>query len=62
MGSSRAQEAEKVAVLVPVRRDVEALVRRVALLEGKLAEACRAWDVADGKVRDLSSSSAEGSR
>jgi hypothetical protein len=62
MGSSWAQEAESVAVLVPIRRDVKALVHRVALLEGELEEARRAQEVAEQKVRDLSSSSAEGSR
>jgi hypothetical protein len=62
MGSSWAQEPESVAVLVPVRRDVKALVRRVALLDGELEEACRAQEVAEQKVRDLLSSSAEGSQ
>jgi hypothetical protein len=42
MGSSRAQEAKNVAVLVPVRRDVKALVRRVAILEGEHAQVHRA--------------------
>jgi hypothetical protein len=62
MGSSLAQEAENIAVLVSVRKDVEALVRRVALLKGELAEACQAREVAKEKVCDLSSSSIEGSR
>jgi hypothetical protein len=48
--------------LVSVRRDVEALVRRVALLKGELAEACQAREVAKEKVCDLSSLSTEGSR
>jgi hypothetical protein len=61
MGLSWAQEAENVPVLVPIWRDVKILVRRVALLEGELAESCQAWEVAEEKVFDLSSSSAEGS-
>jgi hypothetical protein len=61
MGLSWAQEAENVPVLVPIWRDVKILVRRVALLEGELAESCRAREVAEEKVFDLSSSSAEGS-
>jgi hypothetical protein len=39
MGSSRAQGLENVAVLEPIRMDVEAPVLRVALLEGELVEA-----------------------
>jgi hypothetical protein len=38
MGSSWAQEGENFAVLAPIRRDVKALVHRVALLEGGLLE------------------------
>jgi hypothetical protein len=52
----------KNAVLVPVRRVVEALVRRVALLEGKLVEAHRSQEVAEEKAHDLSRSLAEDSQ
>jgi hypothetical protein len=49
-------------VLVSVWRDGKTLVRWVALLEGKLAEACRAREVAEENVCDLLGSSDEGSR
>jgi hypothetical protein len=40
-GSSRAWEMESVVVLASVREDAEGLVRKVALLEGELAELAR---------------------
>jgi hypothetical protein len=61
-GSSRAWEMESVVVLASVREDAEGLVRKVALLEGELAEARQAREVAEDKVRNMSSSSVEGAR
>jgi hypothetical protein len=40
--------------------DGEGFVCKVVLLEGELAEAHWAWEVAEGKVHSLSGSSAEG--
>jgi hypothetical protein len=51
MVSFWAWEAESVAVLAPAPRDAERLVRKVALLEGELAEARWAPDVAGERVR-----------
>jgi hypothetical protein len=53
---------ESVVVLASVREDAEGLVRKVALLEGELAEARQAQEVAEDKVRNMSSSSVEGAR
>jgi hypothetical protein len=53
---------ENIVVLVSVWRDGKTLVRWVALLEGGLAEACRAREVAEENVCDLLGSSDEGSR
>jgi hypothetical protein len=61
-GSSRAWEMESVVVLASVQEDAEGLVRKVALLEGELAEARQAREVAEEKVRNMSSSSVEGAR
>jgi hypothetical protein len=61
-GSSRAWEMESVVVLASVWEDAEGLVRKVALLEGELAEARQAREVAEEKVRNMSSSSVEGAR
>jgi hypothetical protein len=61
-GSSRAWEMESVVVLASVREDAEGLARKVALLEGELAEARQAQEVAEDKVRNMSSSSVEGAR
>jgi hypothetical protein len=61
-GSSWAWEMESVVVLASVREDAEGLVRKVALLEGELAEARQAQEVAEDKVRNMSSSSVEGAR
>jgi hypothetical protein len=57
-GSSRAWEMGSVAVLASVQGDAKGLIHKVALLEGELAEACQAQEVAEEKVRSLSSSSA----
>jgi hypothetical protein len=62
MESSRAREMENVAVLASILGDGEGFVCKVVLLEGELAEAHRAWEVAEGKVHSLSGSSAEGAR
>jgi hypothetical protein len=37
---SRALEMENVVVLSSIREDAEGLIRKVALLKGKLMEAC----------------------
>jgi hypothetical protein len=60
MESSRAREMENVAVLASILGDGEGFVCKVVLLEGELAEAHRAWEVAEGNVHSLSGSSAEG--
>jgi hypothetical protein len=61
MESSRAWEMENVAVLASVwGGDAEGFIRKVALLEGELAEARRAREVAEEKVHSLLGSSAEG--
>jgi hypothetical protein len=51
---------ETVVVLTFFRGDAKGLVRKVALLEGELTEARRAWEKAEEKVHSLLSSSAEG--
>jgi hypothetical protein len=61
-GSSWVWEVESVVVLVSARGDAESLVHRVALLNGELVEARRAWDVARERVYRLSRSSVEGAR
>jgi hypothetical protein len=53
---------ENVVVLAFVQGDAEDFVRKVALLEGELAEAHQAQEVAKEKVRNWSGSSAEGVR
>jgi hypothetical protein len=62
MESSRAREMENVAVLASVwgGGDAEGFIRKVALLEGELAEARRAREVVEEKVHSLLGSSAEG--
>jgi hypothetical protein len=47
-------------MLASIWEDAEGLARKVALLEGELAEAHRAWEVAEEKFRSLSGMSAEG--
>jgi hypothetical protein len=61
MVSSRAHDVESVAILAPSRGDAEGLIRKVALLECELEEACPVWDVAGERVHRLSNSSAESS-
>jgi hypothetical protein len=48
------REAENAAALALAHEDVEGLVWKVTLLEGELAEARRAREVAKGKFRSLS--------
>jgi hypothetical protein len=62
MESSWAREMENVVVLASVQGGAEFFIHKVALLEGELAEAHRAWEVAEKKVHSLSGSSAEGVR
>jgi hypothetical protein len=58
-GSSPAWEMESIAVLVSACGDAEGLVRKVALLEGELMAAHRAWEKALEKVCNLSNSLAD---
>jgi hypothetical protein len=55
-------ETENAVVLASACEDAEGLVRKVALLEGELAEARRAWEVAEEKFHDLSDAAARGVR
>jgi hypothetical protein len=47
-------EAENIMVWVSAHEDVEGLVQKITLLEGELAEACRAREVAEENSRGLS--------
>jgi hypothetical protein len=51
--------AKNVVVLAPAHEDVEGLVRKVTLLEGELAQARRAREVAKGKFCGLSDVAAD---
>jgi hypothetical protein len=55
-------EVENVAVLASAREDIEGLVRKVNLLEGELAEARRAREVAEENFHGLSDAVADGAR
>jgi hypothetical protein len=46
-------EAESVAALAFAHEEVEGLVQKIAVLEGELAEACRAREVAEENSRGL---------
>jgi hypothetical protein len=52
-------EAENTIVLASVREDVESHVRKIALLEGELAEECRAREVVEEKSCGLSDAVAD---
>jgi hypothetical protein len=60
MELTRVREMENVVVLASVLEDVEGLIRKVSLLEGELAKACRPWEVVKEKFRSLSGASADG--
>jgi hypothetical protein len=53
-------QVENVMVLAFVWEDVEGLIRKVALLEGELAEAHQAREVAKEKFCHLSDASGDG--
>jgi hypothetical protein len=57
---TQAWEMENVMVLASVWEDAEGLVRKVALLEGEHAKACRTQEVAEEKFCRLSGASADG--
>jgi hypothetical protein len=52
-------EAENTIALASVREDVESHVRKIALLEGELAEECRAREVVEEKSCGLSDAVAD---
>jgi hypothetical protein len=60
--STWAQEVENVVVLVSIWEDDEGLVRKVALLEGELAEGRQAREVAKENFCSLSDASPDGAR
>jgi hypothetical protein len=59
---TQAWEVEGATVPASTREDAECLVRRLALLEGELAEARRAQEVTEEKFCHLSDASAIGAR
>jgi uncharacterized OsmC-like protein len=60
MKLTRVREVEDATVLAPGHEDVERLVWKVTLLEGELAEARRALEVAEEKFCSLSNVLADG--
>jgi hypothetical protein len=60
MELTRAWEVEDAAALASVHEDAEGLGRKVALLEGELAEARWAREVAEEKFHSLPDASADG--
>jgi hypothetical protein len=57
---TRAQEVKHEMVLASAHEDVEGLVQKVTLLKGELAEARRAWEVAEEQFYSLSNASGDG--
>jgi hypothetical protein len=55
-------ETENATALASAHEDVEGLVRKVTLLEGELAEAHRAREVAEENFYGLSDATADGVR
>jgi hypothetical protein len=55
-------KGKNVIVPAPIRGDAGDLIRKTALLEGELAEAHRAREVAEERFRRLMNSSSEGAR
>jgi hypothetical protein len=60
--STWARVVENVTVQAFVPEDAEGLVRKVALLEGELAEVHQAWEVTEKKFCSLSDMLADGTR
>jgi hypothetical protein len=60
--STQVQEVENVTLQASVLEDAKGLICKVSLLEGELAEEHQVWDVVDGKFRNLSNASADGTR
>jgi hypothetical protein len=60
--STQAREVENVAVLASVWEDAEGFIHKVALLEGELVEARRAWELAEEKLHSSSGMLADGAR
>jgi hypothetical protein len=48
---NRLQEVENAMMPLSAREDAEVLAQKVTLLEGELVEVCRAWEVAEEKLR-----------
>jgi hypothetical protein len=55
-------EAESTAALASAREEIYGLVRKIALLEGELAEVCRAHEVSEETARGLSNTVANAER
>jgi hypothetical protein len=55
-------EMENITTLASAREDEEGLIRKIALLEGELAEARRAREVAEEKSRVLSNAAVDAER
>jgi hypothetical protein len=53
---------ENVTVLASTREDADGVIRKVSLLEGELAEARQAQEVAEEKFHSLSDMSTDGVR
>jgi hypothetical protein len=60
--SAQARDVENVMLLSSALEDAEGLIRKVALLEGELVEACQAQEVVEEKLCSLSDASANGAR
>jgi hypothetical protein len=52
-------EAESTMALASAHEEAEGLVRRIALLEGGLVEARRAWEMAEKNSQGLSNAEAD---
>jgi hypothetical protein len=55
-------EAESVMMLTSAHEEVKGLVRRIALLEGELAEKHQAWEMAMENSQGLSGAAADAER
>jgi hypothetical protein len=62
MESTQARVVKNLAVLASIWEDAEGLIYKVALLDGELAEARQAREVAEEKFCSLSDASADGAR
>jgi hypothetical protein len=62
MESTQARVVKNLAVLASVWEDAEGLIYKVALLDGELAEARQAREVAEEKFCSLFDASADGAR